>query len=295
MNTNYKLYPAAEGNIKSSTDYAPSTPYATKETPEYLRKQSTSKYSPPNIKNKHLLLTQKTHTPEEIEQLIKTYTVIAPYKDYYILKDKTSRHTIHPTPDKKAIDKLLPMLQYNKPASLTLEVTEYKPYSGLIYYLATHNCSIQFTDISLNTSFTIYKDSNTTPTISQNYLEYFQEQLKPYTKLLKQLKQEEQFNKLKLPQPISPEIIQYINIWAPAYQIDIPQAPQTYTDILAITNYTTDIMSLYQQLKAYERYDIPVDNDNTICPKCHLPYNYTEEFCPHCDYSDFENFLELED
>ena len=66
------------------------------------------------------------------------------------------------------------------------------------------------------------------------------------------------------PKQLHPEILRYIYIWAPAYDIDLPPEPtDSLYNFLPLAQYNRDIMTIYNQLKTYEQYDLPI-NDNYL-------------------------------
>jgi hypothetical protein len=130
--------------------------------------------------------------------------------------------------------------------------------------------------------------------------QYLNNQLKKYNQLLKEdfeLKQLESFKPIALSKYLGPKAttaLDYINIWAPAYELDIqfPQTePQTYQirhkdgtlttvkhHLESPTFHSKDIALLYSTLKYYETISEPITNPNmVICEKCTLPMYITEQ------------------
>ena len=103
-----------------------------------------------------------------------------------------------------------------------------------------HNTPVKLTDLTINHTLTIDPCASGTEkhTSDLNY-QIYRKTLNAYIKALKQdtkLQKELTYSK---PKQLHPEILRYIYIWAPAYDIDLPPEPtDSLYNFLPLAQYT---------------------------------------------------------
>jgi hypothetical protein len=286
-------------------------------TPTYHYYDTDKTYDGPSLKyNKHY----NTYlTPEEKETLDRTiypittkekasyfyrkailFTEIKPTKEQ-IANLKKPQFTIIYTPNPETATicnlthristtraKAINLIIYNQPTTVTFQYMEYNtdPYKTSIAnaqkQLSTHGTHVKLIDLTHDYTLVIPPCASGTETIitEPNWLQY-QATLQPYRDYLKE---NPTIYSRKTESTVCQDILDYINIWASAYDIQLPDTKQSYTE------QQTQLLTIYNQLKSYEHYQLPVNDSHTLCPFCNKPYpaSFIDNFlpCPHCEQLD---------
>lgn len=254
-----------------------------------------------NFRNKHILLTFKNPTKEQINLMNTNHNITIIFiSDPYtaIIKNhntrfvKTTPIPTDPTHTRKTIYRQInAMLIYNHIASLTTYHYDYYANSpssiyNLQHTLSTHGTPVILNDLTLHVKLNIppcanHGDKFITPS---NYEEYTTT-LKLYTSLIPKAE-----HIMSKPIIITTETISFVTLWAPAYDIDIPDPNN-----MSYISYNIEMINLYNQIKQYHHYNLPMTEHYDVCSYCHKPYRYYTEDgiqeCPHCLLQD-EDLLE---
>jgi len=254
------------------------------------------------IYHKAVLYTETAPTKIQIQKLNNTqYTIVySPTPDKAIIRHLTHRITT-------TRDKALNLILFNQPTYATFQYTDFNtiPYKTSIAniqkQLSTHNTTVKLIDTTHQYTLIIDPCASGTEThIPDLNWENYKDTLRPYLKLLRNTEALNRQLSYQEPDTICQDILTYINIWAPAYDIQIPTLnPNTpiYNHFPTVI-YNSEMLTIYRQLKAYESYNIPINDTHTLCPACNLPYSTTIldnlQPCPHCNYDDIETQLDLD-
>lgn len=238
-----------------------------------------------NITNKHILFTEQLPTSEQISKLTNEHITIiyTPDQDTAIIRHKQTRFTTTRT-------KALWSIAYNQPASVTFNYYDFNanyPASihNIQHILSTHNTLVKLNDLTINYQLTIDPCATGSEThIPDLNYQLYTETLYPYYRALRKDQQLQQQLNYKLPKQLHPDIIRTVNIWASAYDLDIP-TPPTYSlyNHFELQLYNNNMLFTYNQIKYYLDHQIEINDDYLICPNCNHPYHIHQDTCPYCD------------
>lgn len=250
-----------------------------------------------NISSKHILYTETKPTPDQIAKLSDPHITIiySPTPDTAIIRHKQTRFT-------STRNKTLWSIIYNQPTSVTFQYYDYNlnyPASihNIQHILSTHNVPTKLIDLTLNHTLTIPPcATGTEEYIPDLNYQLYTETLYPYFRALRKDQELQHQLAYRNPTPVHPDIISFVQAWAPAYDIDLPKQPtESIYNFQPEYFYNNAIMVLYNQIKTYHHYNIEISFDYTICPICNNPFRINNEFCPHCATPlDDEIYLELD-
>ena len=240
-----------------------------------------------NITGMTCLYTESKPTKEDISLLNENNITIiySPDEKTAIIRHRTTRFTTTRT-------KMLWSLCYNQPAAVSFRYYSYDAgYPASIQniqkQLSTHGVPVKLSDLSLTYTLTIPPCATGTEyKVPDLNWELYTDALRPYHSALR--KQARDNARLAWRQPkhqLSLKITHYVNTWAPAYGIELPPQPEELNpayDFQEVSIYQADMLSLYSQLRAYERLSIPMLDDFILCDHCHTPVHISTDETGTC-------------